>query len=75
VFLGLNAQPGGLIRCRRSLPRTVAKGRGASFFAPALTEAQRQGVPVDGREPTGHDETVLTVPSPGKDCELLVMMK
>ena len=32
-------------------------------------------VPVGERAPTGHDETVLTVPSPGKDCELLVMMK
>jgi len=32
-------------------------------------------VPVDGRAPTGHDETVLTVPSPGKDCEFWVTMK
>jgi len=32
-------------------------------------------VPVSGRALTGQDETVLTVPSPGKDCELLVMMK
>jgi hypothetical protein len=26
-------------------------------------------VPVGGRAPTGHDETVLTVPSPGDGCE------
>ena len=32
-------------------------------------------VPVDGRALTGLDEAVLTVPSSGKDCELLVMMK
>jgi len=32
-------------------------------------------VPVDGKELTGPDETVLTVPSRDKDCEFLVMMK
>jgi len=32
-------------------------------------------VPVDGRKLSGHDETVLTVPSPGKDGEFMVMMK
>ena len=32
-------------------------------------------VPIDGRKLSGHDEAVLTVPSPGKDCEFLVMMK
>jgi len=32
-------------------------------------------VTVGGRAPTGHDETVLTAPSPGKDCAFLVTMK
>jgi hypothetical protein len=32
-------------------------------------------IPVNRQAPTGQDETVLTVPSPGKDCEFLVMMK
>jgi hypothetical protein len=32
-------------------------------------------VSVDGLAPTGHDETVLTVPSPGDGCEFWVMMK
>ena len=30
-------------------------------------------VPVGGRAPTGHDETVLTVPSPGDGCEFWVI--
>jgi len=32
-------------------------------------------VPVGGRALAGHDEAVLTVPSPGKDGEFMVMMK
>jgi len=32
-------------------------------------------VPVDGRKLSGHDETGLTVPSPGDGCEFWVMMK
>jgi hypothetical protein len=31
--------------------------------------------PVGERALAGHDEIVLTVPSPGKDCEFWVMMK
>jgi hypothetical protein len=32
-------------------------------------------VPVGGRVPNGHDETVLTVPSPGDGYEFWVTMK
>jgi len=32
-------------------------------------------VPVGGRAHTGHDEVVLTVPSPGDGSEFWVMMK
>ena len=41
-----------------SLPR-LKRGVAVPRFLP---------VPVDGRAPTGHDEAVLTVPSPGDGC-------
>jgi len=48
-----------------SLPRQ-RRGVGVPRFLP---------VPVGGRALAGHDETVLTVPSPGDGCEFRVTMK
>ena len=50
--------------------QSEAKGRGAAF-SPALTEwSERQGVPVDGREAKGHDETVKRYQVPIESCEV-----